>query len=119
MRVNHSRLCPNSMKFFCWEPHRHDFVKLNCDRDLSLATNIASVGGLIRNDWGHFIVGFAANVGHCTIVKAELWAILHVTQLAINRGFKKFEIEIDSQLVVQFISKGVSQHHPCCSSAKY
>lgn len=61
---------------------------------------VASLGGVIRNYWGHFIVGFAPNLGQCTIVKVKFWAILHTSQLAISSGFLKLKIKIDPQLVV-------------------
>jgi ribonuclease HI len=38
---------------------------------------------------GRWIVGFALNIGICTSVSAELWAITNGLKLAWSKGFEK------------------------------
>ncbi|RDX82166.1 hypothetical protein CR513_37080, partial [Mucuna pruriens] len=53
--------------------------------------------------------------GNCSIVKDELWAILHGAQTATSRGFKRLLIETDSLVAVYLINKGCHRIHACYS----
>lgn len=71
-------------------------------------------GILIRDHCGDLITALAVNLGKCSVIKAELWAIHLTTTRAKSRGFLLVEIDTDwSQLKVNMIQKGVSLYHPC------
>jgi len=48
---------------------------------------------------GHVILS-SADIGFCSIVMAELWAIKIGVQIAWSRGFQQFQVESDSQVAI-------------------
>ncbi|KEH43434.1 hypothetical protein MTR_1g492920 [Medicago truncatula] len=48
----------------------------------------SACGGAIGNCDGEFLLGFAENIGTCTITSAELWAMKRGLNLAISRGYR-------------------------------
>lgn len=63
--------------------------------------NHASCGGLLRDDNGDFMAGFACNLGACTIMKVELSVIFHGLQLARSMNIARLEIMSDSNSAIQ------------------
>lgn len=38
---------------------------------------------------------YAADIGRCSVLAVELWAILYGIRVAWSRGFKEFIVELD------------------------
>ena len=58
-----------------WLPPPVNWVKLNSDGSSMGNPGLAGGGGLIRNEKGEWIKGYARAIGVTTSVAAELWAI--------------------------------------------
>ena len=71
---------------------------------------LAGGGGLIRNDKGEWVKGFARAIGSTTSVAAELWALRDGIRLCITLKLPAVEIELDSKLVVDLMKKELD--HP-------
>ena len=87
-----------------WEKPTENWTKLNCDGSLKTHPYRAGCGGLLRNSNGSWIHGFYRHLGHCSILKAEAWAVLEGVRMAELRGVEKLEIESDSSLVVKAVN---------------
>ena len=53
---------------------------------------------------GSWIGGFARNIGICSSVTAELWAIYVGLHMTWDKGFRKVVLESDSRVVVGLIN---------------
>ncbi|KAK2422059.1 Polynucleotidyl transferase, ribonuclease H superfamily protein [Trifolium repens] len=83
-----------------WNRPEGDWIKLNTD-GASRRNNSAGCGGLLRNSNGQWLGGFSRHLGTCNAYIAELWGVLDGLKLAYERGFKKIELHIDSNAMVQ------------------
>lgn len=61
---------------------------------------LATACGVIRNEFGEWIGGFAANLGVAMAHVAELWGVIHALELAWDKGCRRVEVEMDSTLVM-------------------
>ncbi|KAK8997865.1 hypothetical protein V6N11_012401 [Hibiscus sabdariffa] len=66
-----------------WIPPEPGWVCLSVDGAVSQPSSKGNIGGLIRDDNGVWLTGFAKATGHSSSLQAELWAILEVR--AIDR----------------------------------
>ncbi|XP_010527295.1 PREDICTED: uncharacterized protein LOC104804652 [Tarenaya hassleriana] len=82
-----------------------DTVKLNSDGSVMINPDSAASGGLIRDQMGNWLVGFKANLGTCSIFRAEAWGVLLGLRLAWNRGWRKVRVEVDNQALVSTIQR--------------
>lgn len=111
--LNQDVISKSSMTLIRWISPEEGFVKINCDGSLSIQNNLASCGGVIRDHWGAYIVGFACKLGNCSILQAELWAVFYGLKLGVDRGFRRIIVETDSLTARNLIVKGCPTHHPC------
>nr|POE52598.1 hypothetical protein CFP56_53051 [Quercus suber] len=79
---------------------------------LSKAIEFAFIGvrGLIRNDKGEWIKGYARAIGLTTSVAAELWASGDGIKLCISLKIPAVITDLDAQLVVDLLEK--NDGHP-------
>lgn len=96
-----------------WNPPPNGWVKLNCDGARTDGEGRAGCGGVVRNDSGKFCFAFSCNLGECSVLASELWAILYGARLAWERGFQNIIIESDSLLAINLLKNGCSSRHPC------
>lgn len=54
---------------------------------------------------------FACNLGKCSVLEVELWAILYGVRFTWVRGYRNILIESDSQFAINLLDKGCSPHH--------
>eukprot|EP00258_Populus_trichocarpa_P027694 XP_024443713.1 uncharacterized protein LOC112324533 [Populus trichocarpa] len=87
-----------------WKYPQEERIKLNVDGCSKGNPGVAGAGGVIRDHLGVWIGGFARNIGICSSVNAELWAVYVGLQLAWDRGFRKVDLESDSKVVVGLIN---------------
>ena len=65
----------------------------------------AGGGGLIRNDKGEWLKGYARNVAFSTSVAAEVWALRDGLRLCIALKLPTVIIELDAKLIVDLLQK--------------
>ena len=71
------------------------WIKLNDDGSV-LSNRRASCGGVMRDDSGQFLRGFAVNLGICPITVAEIWGAFYALDMAWMKGYRKVILELDS-----------------------
>ncbi|PKI61873.1 hypothetical protein CRG98_017771 [Punica granatum] len=74
-------------KWIKWLYPPSSWVKLNTDGTSRGNPGAAGAGGLIRDDNGRWLEGFAQNVGYATATIAELWGIKVGLELTWALGF--------------------------------
>ena len=97
-----------------WKYPAEGWIKLNIDGCSKGNPGLAGAGGVIRDHMGNWIGGFARNIGICSSVTAELWAVHDGLQLTWNTGIRRVVLESDSKVVVKLIkngSGGVDTHY--------
>ncbi|KAE8665796.1 hypothetical protein F3Y22_tig00112528pilonHSYRG00017 [Hibiscus syriacus] len=89
-------------------------LKMNTDGASQGIPGIAGAGGLLRNEKGEWVMGFAAHLGVCTSVAAELYVIRTGLALALawKYGYSSIVCEVDAKSVLQLIENGNNIHHP-------
>ncbi|CAN1147549.1 Putative ribonuclease H protein At1g65750 [Linum perenne] len=60
-----------------WDPGPEGWVTVNTDGSVVQPSGNTSTGGLIRDHLGHCSLAFSANLGKCSITRAEMRGILH------------------------------------------
>ena len=89
----------------CW-------VKVNTDGASHGNPGLATAGGVIRDSEGKWCGGFALNIGRCSAPLAELWGVYYGLYLAWEQRVLRVEVEVDSEIVVEFLKTGIGDHHP-------
>ncbi|CAJ2630505.1 uncharacterized protein LOC123911572 [Trifolium pratense] len=84
-----------------WHPPDANWICLHSDG--AMKNDIAGCGGVLRDQAGTWIMGFAKHVGNATAYIAELWGVYEGLKLARRRGFERVELRIDSMVVVRSI----------------
>lgn len=100
-----------------WKCPSEGVFKLNCDGAV-VEDRRASCGGIIRDYTGNDIFSFAKDIGDCSVVIAELWAIYFGIKTAWDRGFKNLMVEFDSQVAISLLNKGCDPSHPCAQMVR-
>ena len=98
---------------WCFPPP--SWFKLNSDGSSLGNSGKAGGGGLIRNDKGEWLKGYARNVGYSTSVAVELWALRDSLRLCIALKLPAMIIELDVKLIVDLLQK--SDGHQNCIDA--
>ncbi|CAN1751084.1 Putative ribonuclease H protein At1g65750 [Linum perenne] len=96
-----------------WIPAPDDWITVNCDGSVLQPQGIAASGGIIRNSMGRMLGAFAANLGSCSITRAELRAAKFGLELAWESGARKIHLQLDSiaaVLAIQNNSSDESRH---------
>lgn len=81
---------PNSSVIF--HHSSQDWMNLFTDGAVARISGNASVGGVVRDRNGSWILGFTHYLGRCSPLDAELWGILDGIFILLNKGFKKVRI---------------------------
>ena len=58
-----------------WEKPDPGWVKLNIDGSLSGSIGTAAGGGLIRDEFGNWVIGFSRKIGRNNRFVAKIWAL--------------------------------------------
>ena len=83
-----------------------NWFKLNTDGSSLDNPGLAGGGGgLIRNEKGEWVKGYARVIGTTTSAAAELWALRDGIRLCIVLKLPAVVVELDSELVVKLIKK--------------
>ena len=98
-----------------WTKPRLSWHKLNLDGSSIGNPGRAGGGGLIRDDKGVWVKGYARNIGHTTSVAAELWALRDGLRLCSALKIPAVIIELDAKLIVDLLQK--EEGHQNCIDA--
>lgn len=78
---------------------------MNCDGSVKDNGRSAGCGGVLRDSQGRLVFAYALRLHPTTIVKAELWGLFHGLRIALERGYQRISVEMDSaeahSLVIQ------------------
>ncbi|KAL4272876.1 hypothetical protein GQ457_13G021790 [Hibiscus cannabinus] len=88
-----------------WSRPPLGWVKVNADASVNLADGKASIGCVIRDEHGNWIRGFARNVGRCSVLFAELWAVHDSLVQAWYLDFRRVIIETDCLEVIRILTR--------------
>ncbi|KAG7551702.1 Ribonuclease H domain [Arabidopsis thaliana x Arabidopsis arenosa] len=99
-------------RFISWKRPREGWVKLSTDGASRGNPGPAAAGGVVRGEDGTWLGGFALRIGICSAPLAELWGVYYGLLIAWEKGYRRVELEVDSELVVGFLRSGVSDAHP-------
>lgn len=80
-----------------WKKPPLGWIKLNVDGSCVQATGVAACGGLIRDHQGRWLRGFMHNIGSCSTVEAEAWAVMQGLNVAVQLGVRNIVVESDSK----------------------
>ncbi|CAN1164205.1 Putative ribonuclease H protein At1g65750 [Linum perenne] len=86
-----------------WIPPPDDWVSINTHGSVLHQSNRAATGGIIRDSQGRYLATFTANLGSCSIMRAELRVAEFGLQIAWNMGLHKVILQLDSRPVVLVI----------------
>ncbi|CAL2267138.1 unnamed protein product [Prunus armeniaca] len=89
--------------------------KVNTDGSRINSSSLIGVGGLLRDSCGNWIKGFFVNLGHGSIIEAELWGIFYGLKMAWDAGFRIVEIECDATSTVALLKSPILSTHPLFS----
>lgn len=95
-----------------WIPPPHGWVKVNCDGSRSPRDSKAACEGIGRTHTGGFCFAFTCNLGDCSVLMAELWAILYGVRFVWARGYRNIIMKSDSQLALGLLLNGCPPRHP-------
>ncbi|PKU64272.1 Putative ribonuclease H protein [Dendrobium catenatum] len=89
-------------KFVIWKKPNIGFIKVNTDG--SVSDNKYGCGGILRNYKGNMIMAFSSPIENCSVLVAELLAILKALNICLYSGFFKIWLEVDALLVINCLS---------------
>ncbi|XP_035545086.1 uncharacterized protein LOC109020946 [Juglans regia] len=94
---------PMAMKQVSWSRPKNGCFKLNVDGSSVGNPGPSGVGGVIRNDKGEFVCGFAKFTGHNTNNAVEVLGLPYGLRNVRDLDIHDVEIEIDSMLVINWL----------------
>ncbi|KAH1046624.1 hypothetical protein J1N35_037408 [Gossypium stocksii] len=85
---------------FCSE----DWAYLFKDGAVARASGNAAAGGVVRDRYGNWILGFTHYLGRCSPLEAEFWGILDGILIILNKGYKRVKIQTNNLEVVKALN---------------
>ncbi|OIT28623.1 hypothetical protein A4A49_63639, partial [Nicotiana attenuata] len=90
-----------------WNKPRGNSLKLNTDGSFILKNSLCGIGGVIRNNNGHWLVGFQEVVPCFSSVHAELLALKQGLYVARMQGLSNIEVKMDSTDAINCLENGM------------
>jgi ribonuclease HI len=84
-----------------WQAPMAGWFVLNTDGSAKIGVGKAGCGGVLRNDTGVWMEGFAKGLGDATAYMSKLWGIYEGLRMARRGGVEKLELRSDSQVIVR------------------
>ncbi|CAN1815055.1 Putative ribonuclease H protein At1g65750 [Linum perenne] len=94
-----------------WRPGDEGWTTLNTDGSRHNHLGSTAIGGLIKDDRGNFAQAFSANVGNCSITRAEMKAVVEGLKLAWSVGIRKLEVQSDSRVALTLLLDSAQTTH--------
>ena len=82
-----------------------NWYKVNLDRSSLGNPGLVGGGGLIKNDKGEWIRGYARAIGSTTSATTKLWALRDVIILCMALNLQAVVFELDAKLVINLLNK--------------
>ncbi|CAN0918178.1 Putative ribonuclease H protein At1g65750, partial [Linum grandiflorum] len=89
-----------------WRPSDEGWFTLSTDGSRRSPHQTCSCG-----DTGRFVKAFAANLGSCSITRAEMRAIVDGLQLAWTLGIRRIQVQSDSMAAIAIFAKDSDLGH--------
>ena len=83
-----------------WEKPRAGWITLNPNGSVASNLGPAGGGGLVRDENGDWVMGFARRIGNTSSYLAELWALRDGLQLCLQINAQSVVIELDAKAIV-------------------
>ncbi|CAN1141919.1 Putative ribonuclease H protein At1g65750 [Linum perenne] len=88
-----------------WEPGLAQWHVLNTDGSVLPQLGSAAAGGVLRDESGRGLAAFSANLGRCSITRAELRGIMIGLDVAWEVGIRKVAVQVDSKAAISLINE--------------
>lgn len=98
-------------KLVRWSKPPRQWVKVNTDGALNTRQQVASSGGVVRDEDGRILKGFQAYIGPASVIYAELVGIWHGLKVSKELRKDNVIVETDSMVAIQLIHKKVLSWH--------
>ncbi|CAN1776777.1 Putative ribonuclease H protein At1g65750 [Linum perenne] len=102
-----------------WRPGDEGWFILNTDGSRYTSLGSTASGGLIRNDHGQFVSAFTANMGDCSISRAEMGAIVQGMKLAWDLGIRKLLVQSDSKAAIAILQREDTGHQHAILASEF
>ncbi|KAK8474677.1 hypothetical protein V6N11_034727 [Hibiscus sabdariffa] len=96
-----------------WRKPPLGWIKANSDGVHGI-DSLASARGVICDDQGRWVYGYARSLGRCSVFMVELWAAHDILLVAWDLGFHQVQMETDNLDVAQIL-QGSSDALVACS----
>ena len=87
-----------------WEKPDPGWFKVNTDKSLSGSIGTTAGGGLIRDEFGNWVIGFSRKIGRTDSFVVELWALRYGLQLCCQLNACAILIELDAKSLVDALN---------------
>ncbi|CAN1314879.1 Putative ribonuclease H protein At1g65750 [Linum perenne] len=96
-----------------WQAGELGWITVNSDGSVRGDRGRAAAGGLLRDMEGNCLRAYAVNLGVCSITRAEIRGALEGIRRAWMEGFRKVEVQMDSQAAMAILldSRPSIDHH--------
>lgn len=91
-----------------WERPYRGWHKLNTDGSAAGNPGVAGGGGVLRDDAGLWVKGFARQIGYTTSFLAELWALRDGLSMCLDLNINALEIDLDAEVVADLMNNSGS-----------
>ena len=91
-----------------WSKPVEGWLKLNTDGSVISTSGLSRCGGLIRDNAGQWIVGFAKSISVSSSITADLWALTEGLSLCIEKEASAVEIELDASATISLVASNVN-----------
>ncbi|KAL4377823.1 hypothetical protein GQ457_02G031140 [Hibiscus cannabinus] len=79
------------------------WVHINADEVVGGFDGRTSIEGVVCDDLGEWLFGFARSLISCSVLVAEIWAAHDALMHPWRLGFRRIELELDNKIVVQIL----------------
>ncbi|RYR53791.1 hypothetical protein Ahy_A06g029039 [Arachis hypogaea] len=93
-----------------WKPPQEGWIKLNTDGASRGNPGQASCAGIFRNADSDWVYGYARRLTYAKAIEVEVAAIREGLEIAWKKGFRRIELETDSQAAVNLMENPPKRH---------
>ncbi|CAL1399428.1 unnamed protein product [Linum trigynum] len=98
-------------KEIAWKPPHHEWIQIQSDGSVHHDSGKAAAGGLFRDHLGRCHRAFVCNLGSCSITHAELKGAMEGLKIAWEEGYRKIELNLDSETAISIINNHSEDDH--------
>lgn len=92
-------------KLIKWEKPASEWVKLNTVGSSLGNPGIAGCGGLVWDEDGKWVIGFARKIWKSSSFIAEIWALRDGLNVCLRKNLLLVEVELDAKAVVDILAR--------------